>query len=135
MGGGWRGRVSWRPENQWEEAEEGELAGDQRTSGRRLARGESAGDARVEMGGESDLEARGPMGRDRRGRVTRSPVGGVRRGELAGGNGRRLERESQLETLGCRWEGRVIWKPEGQWGETGEGDSPGALWVESGGES
>ncbi len=50
----------------------------------RLARGESAGDVRVEMGGESDLEARGPMRRDRRGRVTWSPVGGVRRGELAG---------------------------------------------------
>ncbi len=96
-------RVGWRPEDQWEEAEEGELAGDQRTSGRRLARGESAGDVRVEMGGESDLEARGPMGRDRRGRVTWSPVGGVQRGELAGvqrTNWRRLERESQLDTRG-----------------------------------
>ncbi len=57
---------------------------DQRTSERRLARGKSSGDVRVEMGGESDLEARGPVGRDRRGRVTWSPVGGVRRGELAG---------------------------------------------------
>jgi hypothetical protein len=103
VGGFWSGeRVSWRPEDQ--EAGEGESAGDQRTSGRRLVRGESAGDVRVEMGGESDLEARGPMGRDRRGRVTWSPVGGVqRRGELAGvqrTNWRRLERESQLDTRG-----------------------------------
>ena len=46
-----------------------------------------------------------------------------------------MREESQLEMLGWRWEGRVIWKPEGQLGETGEGESPGALWVESGGES